>query len=79
MDAELKSFLLQILRNQAEISSQLTRIIANVEVDVNEPTSNMRDERYENIAGLKFKLSMQEREILEDFVYDNVEIQYKIE
>jgi len=78
MDAELKSFLLQILRNQAEISSQLSRIIANVEVDVNESTSNMRDERYENIASLKFKLSMQERQVIEDDVYDNVEIQYKI-
>lgn len=79
MDAELKSFLLQILRNQATISSQMARIIANVEVDVNEQNSNMRDESYENLADINFKVSMQERQILEDYVYDDVEIKYKIE
>jgi hypothetical protein len=79
MDAELKSFLLQILRNQAQISSQLNRIIANVEVNVSEANSNSRDEMYENIADLNFKLAMQEREVIEDRVYDGIEIQYKIE
>ena len=79
MDAELKSFLLQILRNQAEISAKLCRINAALELNDNEALTERKDEIDERIAALKFNISLQAREILENQVYDDVEIQYHLD
>lgn len=65
MDPELKSYLLQIIKNQSRIISQIEKIDISVSQEPDEVTKEQIKEIYEQIADSKFKVFLAERELLE--------------
>ena len=67
MDTELKSYLLQIIKNQTRILAQLSRIQGTLqpELSENEDIEKQINEIYENISDSKFQINLAERELFE--------------
>ena len=67
MEDELKSYFLQIIKNQARIISQLSRIQETLQPEKveSEEIENKIKEIYEQISNSKFKVNLAERELFE--------------
>ena len=67
MEDELKSYFLQIIKNQARIISQLSRIQETLQTEKveSEEIENKIKEIYEQISNSKFKVNLAERELFE--------------
>ena len=65
MDAELKSFLLEILKNQARIFNSIERIQSTLEPDLSPEINKEINEIYEKISETSFTLYQSETKLIE--------------
>ena len=77
MDAEIKSFLLQILKNQAEILSKTERLIANVESEYNENSVKTLNESWNNFSEIILTEILEDRENIETSLNNDKDIKFK--